>query len=101
MLTKTPKPPYYAVIFASIRTEGDNGYEERADKMMDLAKKQSGFLGVDFARSEIGITVSYWQNLESIDLWRRHSEHQLAKEKGKTDWYKNYTLRIAKVEQAY
>jgi len=101
MLATTPKPPYYAVIFASTRTEGDNGYSAMADRMMELAKNQPGFLGVDTARSEIGITVSYWQDLKSIELWRQHSEHQAAKEKGKTNWYKNYRLRIAKVEQEY
>lgn len=101
MLANTPKPPYYAVIFASTRNEGDNGYADMADKMMDLAKKQPGFLGVDTARSEIGITVSYWKDMDSINLWRQHSEHQEAKSKGKSDWYKNYSVRIAKVEMEY
>ena len=101
MLTKTPQPPYYAVIFATIRNDVDNGYSDMADKMVELAKKQPGFLGVDSARSAVGITVSYWKDLASIDLWRKHSEHRIAKEKGKKDWYQNYTLRIAKVEIQY
>lgn len=101
MLTKTHKPPYYAVIFASTRTEGDHGYADMADKMMELAKHQPGFLGVDTARSEIGITVSYWKDLESINNWRHHTKHQKAKEKGKETWYAKYTLRIAKVEMEY
>ena len=101
MLTKTPQPPYYAVIFATIRNDVDNGYSDMADKMVELAKKQPGFLGVDSARSAVGITVSYWKDLASIDLWRKHSEHRIAQEKGKKDWYQNYTLRIAKVEIQY
>ena len=66
MIANTPKPPYYAVIFSSIRTEGENGYSEMGDKMVELAEQQDGFLGVESARNELGITVSYWKDLESI-----------------------------------
>ena len=60
------KTPYYAVIFTSTRTEIEEEYSEMASKMEDLARQQEGFLGVESARSDIGITVSYWKNLESI-----------------------------------
>ena len=66
MIALTPKPPYYAVIFTSIRTEGDHGYSAVSDRMDQLAAKQPGFLGVETARNELGINVSYWQDLESI-----------------------------------
>jgi heme-degrading monooxygenase HmoA len=101
MLAQTPQPPYYAVIFSSLRTEGDNGYAEMADKMMHLARQQEGFLGVESARENVGITVSYWRDLESIKQWRDHAEHRIAREKGRTLWYQNFKLRIAKVEQEY
>jgi heme-degrading monooxygenase HmoA len=101
MLAQTPEPPYYAVIFASTRKECDYGYSAMSAKMLELAKEQLGFLGVDSARSDIGITVSYWKDLASINLWREHTEHKVAKEKGKADWYQYYTLRIAKVELMY
>lgn len=94
-------PPYYAVIFTSERTKGDNGYEEMSEKMVQLAQLQEGFLGVESAREEIGITVSYWKDLEAIKRWREHSEHSIAREKGKTDWYSSFTVRIAKVEREY
>ena len=58
MIAETPQPTYYAVIFTSIRTDGDNEYGEMADKMVELAKQQEGFLGLESARNEIGITVS-------------------------------------------
>lgn len=93
--------PYYAVIFTSIRTDDDNGYSEMSDRMMELAKKQDGFISVDSAREELGITVSYWKNLESIKKWKANSEHKIAQQKGKSNWYKNYTVRIAKVENEY
>ena len=69
--------------------------------METLAKKQEGFLGVDSARNEIGITVSYWESLESIKNWKQNSEHLFAQQKGRTDWYSWYKVRICKVEREY
>lgn len=99
----TPKPPYYAVIFTSLRTEGDRGYAEMADRMVEIASTQQGFLGVESARGEpgLGITVSYWDSLEAISQWKRHTEHQLAQREGREVWYSHYEVRIAKVERAY
>lgn len=90
---------YYAVIFTSTRTEIEEGYAEMAMRMVELAKQQTGFIGLESARSEIGITVSYWESLEAIKAWKENTEHLLAQEKGKTTWYKNYKVRIAKVER--
>ena len=101
MIADTPDPPYYAVIFTSVRTEGDNGYLKMAENMMELASRQDGFLGVESAREETGITVSYWRDLESIRKWRENSNHSLAREKGREQWYKSFTTRIAKVEKDY
>ena len=101
MIANTPKPPYYAVIFSTLRTEVDEGYIETAQRMEELAKQQDGYLGVESARSEVGITVSYWESLDAILKWRNNAEHSLAREKGKELWYKTYQLRICKVERAY
>lgn len=101
MLAQTPTLPYYSVIFTSIRTEGDNGYTEMADRMVELACQQEGFLGVESARNEIGITVSYWRDLESIRRWKEHMEHSVAREKGRNEWYQSFKVRIAKVERDY
>jgi heme-degrading monooxygenase HmoA len=99
MIAQTPKPPYYAVIFTSVRTDGDNGYAEMADRMVELAQQQEGFLGMESARNEIGITVSYWRDLKSIALWKMNSEHQLAQQFGYEKWYKQFKTRIAFVER--
>lgn len=99
-IAKTPEPPYYAVIFASQRTDGDRGYGKMADKMVELATKQQGFLGIESARDEeLGITVSYWDSLESIKNWKEHAAHQVAQDRGKAEWYKNFSLRVCKVER--
>lgn len=92
---------YYAVIFTSERTEIEEGYSEMADKMVVLAKEQEGFLGVESARSEIGITVSYWKDLESIKKWKQNMEHLVAQQKGRSDWYSSYTTQICLVEREY
>lgn len=92
---------YYAVIFTSTRTEVEAGYAEMSTKMVELAKAQPGFIGMESARNEIGITVSYWESLEAIKNWKANLDHLEAQEKGKTTWYKNYKVRIAKVEREY
>ena len=98
-----PAPPYYAVIFTSQRTPADADYGATAERMGELAALQPGYLGVESARGAdgLGITVSYWRSLEDIAAWRRQAEHQLARERGRADWYEGYALRIARVERAY
>lgn len=89
--------PYYAVIFTSKLSAQTEGYEEMAQKMIELVKKQDGFLGIEAARSSIGITVSYWKSLDGIQAWRENFEHQKAIKWGKKKWYDAYTIRICKV----
>ena len=93
--------PYYAVIFTSTQTETTVGYSEMADQMEALARKQDGFLGIDSARNETGITVSYWQSLEAIKNWKQNSEHLIAQRKGRKQWYDWYNVKICKVEHEY
>jgi heme-degrading monooxygenase HmoA len=99
----TPEPPYYAVIFTSQRTENDRGYAAMAQRMLELAAGQPGFLGVESARGGdgFGITVSYWSSEEAIAAWKAHLEHKPAQEAGKRIWYADYILRVAKVERDY
>ena len=96
----TPKPPYYAVIFTSVRTEGDNGYTKAAEEMLALASQQAGFLGFESARQEIGISVSYWESMEAISAWKAHYSHRQAQTKAK-DWYGSFRVRVCKVEREY
>lgn len=101
-IAATPEPPYYAVIFTSVRSaEDDAGYHAAAARMMELAATMPGFLGVESAREDIGITVSYWRDLDSITAWKRHAEHVAAKGNGRRLWYDRYHLRIALVERDY
>ena len=98
---KTPEPPYYAVIFSSVRR--DDGYAQVAERMVELASQQPGFLGVESVRGPdgFGITVSYWTSEEAIAAWKANGEHLVAQEKGRQKWYKHYELRVAEVKRAY
>jgi heme-degrading monooxygenase HmoA len=99
-----PAPPYYAVIFSSLRTQtGADAYAHMAERMVELAQQQPGYLGAESTRGAdgFGITVSYWASLEAIAHWRADAEHRVAQETGKAQWYEHYELRVALVERAY
>lgn len=103
-LAPLPEPPYYAVIFSSLRNGRDDaGYGDAAQRMMELAAQQPGYLGVESVRDAdgVGITVSYWASEEAIRAWRAQAEHAATRERGRSDWYDAYTLRVARVERAY
>ncbi len=101
MIANTPAPPYYAVIFTSLRTEVEEGYADTAALMVSLAAEHPGFLGVESARDGLGITVSYWESLEAIRNWKANTEHLIAQKMGREKWYAAYKTRICKVERDY
>lgn len=102
MIARTPSPPYYAVIFSSLRTEGDQGYGQAASRMLELAREQPGFIGVESARVDgLGITVSYWESEAAILAWKQQAEHQAVREQGRATWYSAFQARVCKVERAY
>lgn len=100
-IAKTPPPPYYAVIFSSFRTEVDHGYADLAQRMVELASQQEGFLGVESVRDGLGITVSYWRDLACIRAWHENAEHRFAQSEGYKKYYASFATRISKVERDY
>lgn len=100
---KLPPPPYYTVIFSSRLREGDRGYAETSQRMVELVRQQPGFLGVESTRGVdgFGITVAYFDSEAAIAHWRNNLEHAAARERGRKEWYEHFELRIAKVERAY
>ncbi|MGF7075793.1 antibiotic biosynthesis monooxygenase family protein [Mucilaginibacter sp. 3215] len=101
LIAQTPQPPYYAVIFTSLRTGVEEGYGDMAVEMVELARRQEGFLGVESARNNVGITVSYWQSVEAIKNWKANARHLFAQQQGRDKWYLNYKVRICRVEHDY
>jgi heme-degrading monooxygenase HmoA len=101
MIAATPRPPYYAVVFTSVRTEEDEaGYAVMAERMVELASAQPGFLGFESVRGAdgVGITVSYWDSLDAVRRWGEHVEHRLAQQLGRRRWYERFRLRVCRVE---
>lgn len=95
-------PPYYAVIFTSVRsTAGQEEYAAMAEAMEALARQQPGFLGMEHAREALGITVSYWDSLESIARWKAQADHRIAQQLGRQSWYESYRVRVCRVERDY
>jgi heme-degrading monooxygenase HmoA len=101
LIADTPSPPYYAVIFSNLQGDDLEGYAETALRMNELAAKQPGYLGVESVREQLGITVSYWSDLESIRRWKAEAEHLEAQRLGREKWYTAYKTRIARVERDY
>jgi heme-degrading monooxygenase HmoA len=97
----TPPPPYYAVIFTSEASADREGYPAMSERMQELAREQPGYLGFEAARDEIGVSVSYWKDLESIQGWHKNLEHREAQRLGRDKWYDKFTLRICLVEREY
>ena len=98
-ISKTPKPPYYAVIFTTVKSENQAGYAKMNARMFELAQQQKGYLGIESAKGEIGISVTYWETLEDIARWKSHAEHQIAQRNGYETWYQAFATRVCKVER--
>jgi heme-degrading monooxygenase HmoA len=101
MIARTPEPPYFVAIFTSTRRPGDDGYGAMSERMVELAREQPGYLGMESVRTADGhgITLSYWESLEAIQAWKRDAEHLEAQRLGRERWYGAYAVRIAKVER--
>ena len=100
----TPAPPYWMVTFTSQRSAIDaEAYSEAAERMMQLAAQQPGFLGAESVRGDdgFGITLSYWADEAASAAWRVHAEHTAVRERARVRWYDHFEVRIAKVERAY
>ena len=95
---------YTAVIFTSRHSGLDpDGYETAAEQMAELAARQSGFRGLESARSSdgVGITVSYWDNDADALAWKRNADHLAIQQTGRDRWYLWYRVRVATVEREY
>ena len=98
----TPSPPYYAAIFSSTHTGSHEGYAEDTQTILELAKQQPGFLGIEAAGDDdLSIAVSYWDSDETIRAFKQLAEHLVIQKRGKATYYKSYKVRVARVERDY
>lgn len=103
-VSKTPRPPYFAVVFTSVNADVDHSeHTEMYGRMLELAQGYAGFLGIEPARNPdgTGVAVVYWKDRESITAFARDPAHMVAKRKGREIWYRNYFTRICQVERDY
>lgn len=100
-IARTPPPPYVAVIFTSIRTDGDQGYDAMSEDMEALARQQPGYLGIEAVRAGLGITVSYWVDEDAARAWKQVARHLHAQRRGRDTWYEDYRVRVATVSRDY
>ena len=93
----------YAVVFTNTHGSDTSGYQEMSARMTELVKQQPGYVGVESVRDEsgMGMTVSYWEDEESIHAWKANAEHQEAQRRGRAGWYEHFDLRVCRVERAY
>jgi len=103
MIANTPKPPYIAAVFTSIRTDVEEGYEHMNELTFKELESIEGYLGYEAFRDEngFGVNVSYWKDMEALKNWRDNTLHQKAQKLGKEKWYTNYKLRICTVVRDY
>ena len=95
-------PPYYAVVFSSVRRPSIPEYAAAGQRMTELTAAQPGFLGIEeLNEGQRGITISYWADLDSIQAWKKNAEHQMAQAKGQKFWYERFELKVARVAKAY
>ncbi len=91
--------PYYVVIFSSKKVHDvPDEYYQTNDKLLQDIQKTRGFLGYE---SVEGMTLSYWETLEAIKVWKNHTFHKKAQQQGRAVWYDYYNVKIAKVEREY
>jgi heme-degrading monooxygenase HmoA len=100
-IAATPEPPYVAVVFTSVRTDGDQGYAVMSRSMEALAAQQPGYLGIESARDDVGITVSYWADEAAARAWKQVAAHLVAQRRGREAWYADYRVRVAVVHRDY
>jgi len=103
-IAETHGESHYAVIFTSKRVDdSDADYNAAAERMIQLAAEQDGFLGIESVRdsNQIGITVSYWRDAEAVRAWHDVAEHRNVQELGRRLWYTEFAVRVCRVERSY
>jgi len=95
-----------AVIFEVVPAEG------RRDEYLDIAAelkpeliKIDGFLSIERFESltQPGkiLSLSFWENEESVKTWRNTELHRQAQTKGRSGVFRDYRLRVADVVRDY
>ncbi|PCJ47258.1 MAG: antibiotic biosynthesis monooxygenase [Gammaproteobacteria bacterium] len=92
----------YAVIFKAKAGKQDEKYSKTVARMRELAFDKYGCLEfIAASDGEQEITISYWKDEQSIKNWKNDSEHLLAQDYGRANWYKSYSVQIVEIKREY
>lgn len=92
----------YAVIFKAEFDELDAEYAKTASRLRDIAIKNYGCSGfVSSTEGNFELAISYWPDRNAISAWKNDPEHREAQAKGKSKWYKSYTVQVAELVKEY
>lgn len=92
----------YAVIFRAEIADADEEYSGTASRLRDLALSEYGC--AEFTSCTEGqreIAISYWETLEQISRWKQNALHLDAQEKGRSRWYRSYTVEVVELLRSY
>jgi heme-degrading monooxygenase HmoA len=88
------------VVFRSrLSAEAGDDYSEMAAEMVATAKEMPGFVEFKSFKSDDGERVSlvYWQDHETMAVWRNHPRHRTAQNSGRSKWYTSYRIEVADI----
>lgn len=96
----------YAVIF---EVEINDGKQERyldiAAKLKEQLVKMPGFISIERFESLVNegklVSLSFWEDEESLIRWKKNIDHLAAQKDGRDSIFKDYRIRIAKVQRDY
>ena len=85
---------------------GQDRYFELAAVLRDEAEKIEGFIQVErfenIHKPGCFVSISTWENMESVRVWKEHVEHFSAQQEAKdTSIFKHYRIRVAEVIRDY
>lgn len=92
----------YVVIFKATVKEQNQLYLETVANMRTLAFEKyncADFVALTEGKQEIAL--SYWHCEADIVAWKNDTQHLLAQQQGKVQWYSAYSVEVAKIERQY
>lgn len=96
----------YAVIFEVEIKEGQqDAYLSIAEKLKKQLVTMPGFISIERFESLVNegklVSLSFWEDEKSLVHWKKNVDHLAAQTKGRASIFKDYRIRIAKVERDY
>lgn len=96
----------YVVIFEVwVKEAGKEEYLSIAAKLKEQLVKMLGFISIERFSSLVNegkiLSLYFWESEKDIQKWKNNIDHKSAQEKGRNELFKNYRIRISKVERDY